>query len=383
MQNSAAFFIACFVLLLIHRLLPGTRAKKILILLASIAAAIQYMGLAFAAALGAFSLSLIFAFFASLKKGTSAFAPLLATSLLFPIAYMIWAKTSTAFSCPLEGCRALQPFTAAIGAQFMMLSAMHVAVDVSTKKIKMPGLGSAMRFLFFFPTLMNGPIKRMQNFLQQEEHKAENTIAETGSGAFRAMLGLLKIQGIAQPLFVFAESVISSGQSGLAALMGVYAFSIAVYLNLSGLADVAIGISLCFGYKIEENFDWPYFASSPAEFWSRWNLTLTSFIYDYIYSPIKDSAKNRLALFVAAIASAAAIALWQGPSSASLWWAALHLMGIAVWAAISNFIDPIIAKSRPAKLLCIFLTFHFVSFCWLVLRLDLIGALNFIVRIFA
>jgi alginate O-acetyltransferase complex protein AlgI len=155
-----------------------------------------------------------------------------------------------------------------------------------------------------------------------------------------------------------------------------------ILLDFSGYSDMAIGFSRMMGIKVPENFNWPYLASSPIEFWQRWHISLSSWIKDYIYIPLGGGRVSLPRKVANGFLAFALCGLWHGAGYNFLVWGIYHGMGIA----FNNFWREKIANTfhlpeyflLPANILSRILTFLFVLTGWLFFFYPISSAINMI-----
>ncbi|MDR3698582.1 MAG: MBOAT family O-acyltransferase [Candidatus Sulfopaludibacter sp.] len=122
---------------------------------------------------------------------------------------------------------------------------------------------------------------------------------------------------------VFARDGVSGG---LASLMAVYLFPLQLYADLSGLTDIAIGAALLFGIQSPENFDSPFAGRSISDFWRRWHMSLTTWLRDYVFTPLRMAMRNwgNLGLALSLTVNMVLIGLWHRLSAAFLVFGLTH-----------------------------------------------------------
>lgn len=156
------------------------------------------------------------------------------------------------------------------------------------------------------------------------------------------------------------------------------AYSLQIYFDFSGYTDMALGISEMFLFKLPENFNKPYSASSINDFWKRWHISLTSFLRNYIYIPLGGNRKGKkralLNTFIVFIISG----FWHGANFTFLLWGAYH--GILIIIEKLGF-EKILNKF--SKVITIPFVFLLVSIGWVFFRADNISyALSLIKNLF-
>lgn len=168
----------------------------------------------------------------------------------------------------------------------------------------------------FFPQIVSGPIQRAQSFFGQMTRIEKPEASEFTDGLRRILVGLVKKVVIADTLAIVPERIYAnvSGFSPLELLAGAYCFAIQLYMDLSGLTDIAIGIGQLFGVKGPENFDLPYLSANIQLFWRRWHMSLTTWLTDYLFTPLRMTLRNlgTAGLCLAVFINLVAIGLWHG-----------------------------------------------------------------------
>src|SRR5690606_23754350 len=115
------------------------------------------------------------------------------------------------------------------------------------------------------------------------------TLAGFAAGVERFLLGLGKKVLVANMVATVADSVFTLPNSELSfdvAWLGVLCYSLQIYFDFSGYSDMAIGLGLMFGFRFQENFNYPYISRSITEFWRRWHISLSTWFRDYVYIPL-------------------------------------------------------------------------------------------------
>lgn len=172
-------------------------------------------------------------------------------------------------------------------------------------------------YVAFFPQMIAGPIQREASFLPQLDRpgKTESRVVE---GLVRMALGFAKKSIVADNLGLFvgwSYGHLHSG-SALPSLVALYLFPLQLYADFSGLVDIAIGSGLVLGIDAPENFDAPFSAKSITEFWRRWHMTLTAWLRDYVFMPVRMLTRDwgKFGLAFSVTVNMLLIALWHGVS---------------------------------------------------------------------
>lgn len=180
-----------------------------------------------------------------------------------------------------------------VGISFYTFESLSYTIDVYRGQLK--PTRNFLKFAFFltfFPHLVAGPIVRASDFLPQLDPKPKLSTAVVGEGLFLIATGMVKKVACADYLAINLVDRVFDDPSAYTApevLLGLYAYTLQIYCDFSGYTDVARGSALLFGIKLPENFNRPYQAASPAEFWRRWHMTLSTWLRDYFYYPLGGS----------------------------------------------------------------------------------------------
>lgn len=156
-----------------------------------------------------------------------------------------------------------------------------------------------LTYTTLFPQIIAGPIVRYVT-VENELDERKTTIDTFSKGMKRFLTGLGKKVLIANSVG-YLWSIIQSGQAGDMTVLlywtGIIAFAFQIYFDFSGYSDMAIGLAEIFGFKFDENFNYPYTALSITDFWRRWHMTLSGWFRDYVYIPLggnRCSAKRHI-----------------------------------------------------------------------------------------
>ncbi len=214
-----------------------------------------------------------------------------------------------------------------LGISFFTFQQMSMLWDVYREEAppKPKFLNTAL-YISFFPQLIAGPIVRYNDIIEQIRSRQENILLFR-SGVQRFILGLFKKVIIANQMAVVADGIMTSPVDSLntsTAWLGVLSYSLQIYFDFSGYSDMAIGLGRMFGFRILENFNFPYIAGSIKEFWRRWHISLSSWFRDYVYIPlggnrlgVKRTYLNLLAVFLLT-------GFWHGATWSFVFWGVFH-----------------------------------------------------------
>ena len=184
-----------------------------------------------------------------------------------------------------------------IGISFYTFQSMSYVIDVYRREIKPTrNLIQFAAFVSFFPHLVAGPIMRATSLLPQVCSRRRFDLKQFYEGAYLIFWGLVKKVVVADNLALLVNDLFGRWQSldGGLSLLAVYAFAFQIYCDFSGYTDIARGVGKCLGFEIPLNFNLPYFATSPRDFWSRWHISLSNWLRDYLYIPLGGSRSSSL-----------------------------------------------------------------------------------------
>ena len=234
--------------------------------------------------------------------------------------HAVLAAAGVAVSLPV--LRVLLP----VGISFYTFQAMSYTIDVFRGELRARrSLLDVAVFISFFPHLVAGPIQRASYLLPQVEERRRFSMPKAASGFYLMVWGFFKKLVIADNVGVIANKVFALSDPSFEVLWaGVFAFAIQIYADFSAYTDIARGASRWLGFELTENFDHPYMARTPADFWRRWNISLSTWFRDYVYIPLGGSrssewiwARNVLVTFLLS-------GLWHGASWNYVLWGLYH-----------------------------------------------------------
>jgi alginate O-acetyltransferase complex protein AlgI len=180
-------------------------------------------------------------------------------------------------------------------------------------------------FVCFYPQLVAGPIERASHLLPQMEARREFSWPAARSAFFLIVWGYVKKLVIADNVGVIANKVFALQHPGFTVLWaGVFAFAIQIYADFSAYSDIARGAARWLGFDLMVNFNHPYLATGPVDFWRRWHISLSSWFRDYVYIPLGGSRHGRGRTLVNVFATFLVSGLWHGASWNYALWGAYH-----------------------------------------------------------
>ena len=172
-------------------------------------------------------------------------------------------------------------------------------------------------FVAFFPQLVAGPIVRAVEFLpQMVDAAARRRRAQVIDGLHWFLLGLFKKLFIADQLALFVDPVFADPARTTRSThrWAVLAYAVQIYCDFSGYSDMAIGCAKWFGFELPLNFNFPYLATSIADFWRRWHISLSTWLRDYLYFPLGGSRRGTTRTYFNLLVTMTLCGLWHGAS---------------------------------------------------------------------
>jgi len=233
-------------------------------------------------------------------------------------------------------------------------------------------------FVTFFPNILSGPIDRAVKFLPQINKTYNLTRKDIAMGLMLIMMGLIKKIMIADYISLnFVDRVFDSPIrfTGVENLLAVYGYALQLYCDFSGYSDIAIGIALLLGFKLMENFNYPFKAKSVSDFWKRWHISLSSWLLDYVFRPLQMTFRNwgKVGNITALVITFVLVGFWHGASWAFLIWGLLHGLymgiGLLVQGPKRKFYNKYnLFNSKIFGGIQIFITFNLVAFSFIFIR---------------
>jgi alginate O-acetyltransferase complex protein AlgI len=180
-------------------------------------------------------------------------------------------------------------------------------------------------FVSFFPHLVAGPIMRATNLLPQFEQPRRFSASAARDATVLMVWGFFKKLVIADNVGVIANKVFALESPDFFVLWaGVFAFAIQIYADFSAYTDIARGVAKWHGFDLMRNFDHPYLATGPVDFWRRWNVSLSTWFRDYVYIPLGGSRRGPWRNAVNILITFLVSGFWHGASWNYVLWGAYH-----------------------------------------------------------
>lgn len=226
-------------------------------------------------------------------------------------------------------------------------------------------------FLSFFPALVAGPIVRAKDFLSQISEHRPATRHDLYYGFWLVLTGIVKKAVIADYIAQYNDLIFQNptGYNAFETLMGVAGYTMQIYCDFSGYSDMAIGLALIMGFRLNENFNFPYKSRNLTEFWHRWHISLSTWLRDYIYIPLGGNRKGTLRTYANNMATMLIGGLWHGAAWKFVFWGGMHGAGLAVHKALRPHLGPW-SDARVFRCMSWIVTMTFVACLWVFFRAD-------------
>ncbi len=267
-----------------------------------------------------------------------------------------------------------------VGISFYTFQSMSYTIDVYRREIKWePSLLRFATFIALFPQLVAGPIVRAVDFLHQMQEDKRFQWAQFNSGLGRVLWGFFKKIAIADSIAPYVDQCFASPDSfgSMHLLIGVVFYSFQIYCDFSGYSDIAIGLARMMGYHFPENFRTPYFSKSFSEFWTRWHISLSSWLRDYLYIPLGGNRGGKLATYKNNMLTMLLGGLWHGANWAFVFWGFLHGLYLIVQRLITPIWRGFVRAVRLPKFaddgIAILTVYAFTLLAWVYFRSGSIG----------
>ena len=254
-------------------------------------------------------------------------------------------------------------------------------------------------FVAFFPQLVAGPILRASDFLPQIREKfsrlnAKNYLQQIliqrtnlKIGLTLMSFGFFKKMFFADNIAPFVDEIFLNpiGLDSFAIILGTIGFGIQLYCDFSGYSDIAIGAALILGFKVPQNFNFPFFATSPAEFWRRWHISLSTWVRDYVFLPmVINNKKSRLRIFFSLFTTLFLIGIWHGAGWNFVIFGIIHGLYVGIEASIRSMFPSLrnnsFLKSRLGKIISILMTQYLIFLSFLAFRVHDLEHLSYSIQ---
>ncbi len=268
-----------------------------------------------------------------------------------------------------------------IGISFYIFQAISYITDVYTGKIDVcTNFFKVLLYFSFFPRFIAGPIIRANSFFPQLNEDVTLSKKDFAIGTKFFLIGLIYKGVLADNVSPFVSTVFSQVNlyNNLSLVFASFGYYVQIYFDFAGYSLMAIGVARLLGYTIPYNFKFPYISTSISEFWSRWHISLSTWLRDYIYIPLGG---NRVSFFREngnLMMTMLLGGLWHGASWNFVLWGGLHgfgLISLRLFRKI-NLLQRRLNRNKNTFLWICYLviawtlTQSFIMLCWVPFRAD-------------
>jgi len=248
------------------------------------------------------------------------------------------------------GTLALATIPLPLGISFFSFHSISYLVDIHRRNADAQRrIDSFALYILLFPQLIAGPIIRYKDIAPQISSRARHC-ADFAEGVRRFILGLAKKVLVANTLGAVADRVFAIPGGELTAgvaWLGIVCYTLQIYFDFSGYSDMAIGLMRMLGFRVLENFNYPYISQSIREFWRRWHISLSNFFRDYLYIPLGGNRRGTLRAYINLAIVFLLCGLWHGANWTFVVWGTWH--GVFLIAEHAGLGDALDRAWRPLR----------------------------------
>ena len=274
-----------------------------------------------------------------------------------------------------------QPFTFAksialpVGISFYTFEAIGYLIDIRQGRVKPATFMDLCLFFMFWPNVMSGPIVRARELVPQLKFRLKFEPRFAFEGIDRLVWGLVQKNAVANLLGIWVNKGFSTKAIGVPSTIDGWflaiAFGLQIYFDFAGYSNMAIGAARLLGITLPENFRQPYHATTPPDFWSRWHMTLSRWIRDYLFFPINAKWMGApLPLYLSLLGVMTLVGLWHGAGWGYVLWGFMHgayLVAYRLYESAKTA-HAAIGQSRILSGLWRFLTLVAITAAWVPFR---------------
>ena len=281
-----------------------------------------------------------------------------------------------------------------VGISFYVFQAVGYIIDVYRGEIEAENnIVNYALFVSFFPQLVAGPIERSKNLLRQIKENTQKVRPEylkITNGLIYMLYGLFMKMVISDRVAILVDNVFDhyDRYGGLELLVAAVCFSIQIYCDFSAYSTIAIGAAEVMGFTLMENFHAPYFATSIADFWRKWHISLSTWLRDYVYIPLGGNRKGKIRKDINLFITFFISGLWHGASWTYVLWGIFHAVCQIIGEHTKNVririyeLCGVNTKGVCYKAAKMLTTFLLVTLGWIMFRASGIrNGINYIIHI--
>lgn len=267
-----------------------------------------------------------------------------------------------------------------IGLSFHTFQAMSYTIEVYRGNQKAERhFGIYALYVMFYPQLVAGPIERPQNVLHQFHEKKIFIYENVSYGLKRMLWGLFKKLVIADRLALYIDAVYgnSAHHNGTSLLMAAILFIFQLYCDFSGYCDIGIGAARVMGFKLMDNFNYPFRSLSISEFWRRWHISLSTWFNDYLFNPIVVNKRDwgKWAVIFGLMITFSISGLWHGSSWNFVFWGFMYGIVLSYEVLTKKWRKKMFSQLPPVlnTIISMFFVYAFWVLNWIFFRVPSIN----------
>jgi alginate O-acetyltransferase complex protein AlgI len=216
-----------------------------------------------------------------------------------------------------------------LGISFYSFEAISYLIDIRQRRVQPTRFSDLFLFVMFWPHLIAGPIVRFRELVPQFSFRKQFEIGMMMRGMDRLILGIVQKNLLADPLGSWVDegfaTQLAQANTTVDNWFLAIGFGLQIYFDFASYSNMAIGVAQLIGIQLPENFRFPYHASTPADFWQRWHMTLSRWIRDYLFFPINVRFQGApIPLYLSLLGVMALVGLWHGAGYGFVLWGVLH-----------------------------------------------------------
>jgi D-alanyl-lipoteichoic acid acyltransferase DltB (MBOAT superfamily) len=237
-----------------------------------------------------------------------------------------------------------------LGISFYSFEAISYLLDTRQGRVKPATFGDLSLFIMFWPHLIAGPIVRARELFPQLQFDRPFESRFVFTGVDRLLLGLVQKNLIANTIGSWVDGGFLPKVAALNTTIDNWAlalaFGIQIYFDFAAYSNMAIGAAQLMGITLPENFRFPYHAANPADFWSRWHMSLSRWIRDYVFFPLNAGFEDKkLRLYASLLVAMGVVGLWHGAGWGFVLWGLMHGVYLIGYRAFQSWRGE--ASSQP------------------------------------
>jgi alginate O-acetyltransferase complex protein AlgI len=262
-----------------------------------------------------------------------------------------------------------------IGISFFVFHNISLLVDLTKSgHQRRPDLVSVFLYIIFFPQLVSGPITRAENFMPQIQPKFLSGVPfiEAAKWIVSGYFFKLFVANNLNQMTTYMDFPLYETVRSADRFLLVLLYSCQIYADFFGYSSIAIGLALLFGYRLPVNFNLPYISSSFAEFWTRWHISLSTWLRTYLYIPLGGNRLGRKRTYFNLMVVMGLGGLWHGAALSYLAWGMLHGLLLVVERPFLTGLEALSNKTIRGQTVIVFrrlFVFTCVSLAWVFFKL--------------